>query len=206
MTHTTTNSPTESSSQRPLRRDAERNRVHVLEAAAELFALHGTDVSTAEIARHAGVGNGTIFRRYPTKADLVVAVVSSRHDMLERAVDASLACTDPWRGFEQFMRDALALHVDNHALLDAVMGTHADHPAMQKVHERVTATMARVLERAQAAGVVPRDLTAGDLPMLLCALVSTAHGCDNQPDDAQERYLDYLLAGLRACAPSSTVR
>ena len=63
---------------RPLRADAERNRKRLLDAAAAVFAEHGLEASTAEIARRAGVGHGTVFRRFPTKDDLVAAIVVDR--------------------------------------------------------------------------------------------------------------------------------
>jgi AcrR family transcriptional regulator len=79
---------------RPLRADAERNRRRLIDAAVEVFAERGLEASTAEIARRAGVGQGTVFRRFPTKDDLVAAIVVDRLTDIDAKVVA-LAANPP---------------------------------------------------------------------------------------------------------------
>src|SRR5207249_8795535 len=92
------------------RRDAKRNRERLVSAARELFASAGVDVSTREVARHAGVGVGTLYRHFPAREDLVDAVLGEAFDELIGLAKTALAEADPWRGFTRFVEEALVLH------------------------------------------------------------------------------------------------
>src|ERR1700730_13645758 len=81
---------------RPLRRDAERNRQRILKAASEAFNERGLEVSLDEIARYAGVGVGTVYRRVRTKEELVEALFMERLDSVAAIADQALAAPDPW--------------------------------------------------------------------------------------------------------------
>src|ERR1700712_1330894 len=85
--------------ERTLRADAERNRRRLIEAAREVFAEHGLDASTNQIARRAGVGVATLFRRFPTRDDLITATFADKMHAYAQAIDAALADPDPWQGF-----------------------------------------------------------------------------------------------------------
>jgi len=97
------------------RSDAKRNRVRLVASARELFAAHGVDVPAREVARHAGVGVGTLYRHFPERADLVDAVLEESFDELIALAEASLAEKDPWHGFKRFVEEALVLHGRNTA-------------------------------------------------------------------------------------------
>src|ERR1051325_8125083 len=88
---------------RPLRRDAERNRQRILEAASEVFNERGLEVSLDEIARHAGVGVGTVYRRFRSKEELVEALFMDRLDTVAAVADEALSTPDPWTGLVSFM-------------------------------------------------------------------------------------------------------
>src|SRR6516225_10472446 len=88
---------------RPLRRDAERNRQRILKAAAEVFNERGLDVSLDEIARHAGVGVGTVYRRFRTKEELIEALFLDRLDSVAAIADEADANPDAWCGLVSFM-------------------------------------------------------------------------------------------------------
>jgi AcrR family transcriptional regulator len=92
-----------SEADRPLRRDAERNRLRILETAQQVFADRGLDVSLDEIAQHADVGVGTVYRRFPTKEALVDAVFEHRLEQLVAIGREALADTDAWRGLVAFL-------------------------------------------------------------------------------------------------------
>src|SRR5690349_18328147 len=100
---------------KPLRADAERNRRRLLDAAAELFAAKGLSVGLDEIARHAGVGVGTAYRRFPDKAELIQALFDDRVAQLLALAEAGLADEDPWRGFVGFLDGATELQANNRA-------------------------------------------------------------------------------------------
>src|SRR6478672_1972093 len=110
---------------RPLRADAERNRKRLLDAAAEVFAEQGLEASTAEIARRAGVGQGTVFRRFPTKDDLVAAIVVDRLGEITETAAALLAGSPPGGRVLAFMTELAQIHVRDHGLVEAVNGTRA---------------------------------------------------------------------------------
>jgi AcrR family transcriptional regulator len=93
---------------RPLRRDAERNRQRILAAAGELFAERGLSVTLDDIARHAGVGVGTVYRRFPDKNELIDALFEDRLKALCAAAEAALASDDPWDGLVLFLERGVA--------------------------------------------------------------------------------------------------
>src|SRR5712691_13153333 len=88
---------------RPLRRDAERNRQRILKAASEAFNERGLEVSLDEIARYAGVGVGTVYRRFRTKEELVEALFLERLDSVAAIADDAFEAADPWSGLVSFM-------------------------------------------------------------------------------------------------------
>src|SRR5271154_473463 len=89
--------------------DAMRNRERLVAAARQLFALRGVEVSVREVARHAGVGVGTLYRHFPTREDLVDAVLEDAFEELIAIAQTALAEADPWRGFTRFIEEALVL-------------------------------------------------------------------------------------------------
>src|SRR5258708_29384286 len=87
---------------KPLRSDALRNRDRLLAAARELFAERGVDVAMADIARHAGVSNGTLYNRFPTREDLIEAVFTDRLEAIAALAAQAAEDDDPWRGFARY--------------------------------------------------------------------------------------------------------
>ncbi|MBI5105332.1 MAG: TetR/AcrR family transcriptional regulator [Solirubrobacterales bacterium] len=182
---------------RPLRADAERNRRRVLDAARDVFARRGLEAGVDEIARCAGVGVGTLYRRFPTKQDLLAAVIEDGFVRLMAALEETAAIEDPWASY------AAAAH----ALGDAIARDRGFHEAVQAAkHELVDfdALRAQLLEavgaplsRAQAAGVVRGDLTAQDL-LSLCAVAARLPEWRLREEPAiWRRYLSVVLDGTR---------
>jgi AcrR family transcriptional regulator len=179
---------------RPLRADARRNRERVIEAARETFAQQGKDAQMDDIARRAGVGVGTVYRHFPDKEALIHAVAARRFlDLIERAEQA-LEESDPWESFANFMRYGAALQARDRAFSEVVsLNPMPPAPAEgARLHELST----KLLKRAQKAGVVRADIPPDDIPMIMCGL---GHTLRMQSDDrAWERYIEVILAGLRA--------
>src|SRR3954468_9756557 len=105
--------PSEPGTARGLRVDAERNRRRIIAAAQEAFSDLGIDVPMAEVARRAGGGVGTLYRRYPTRADLVAAAFEEKMAAYAEAARVALADPDPWRGFCDYVRKICAMQADN---------------------------------------------------------------------------------------------
>ena len=134
-----------------LRRDARENRDRILAAARAAFAAEGVDVPVEAIAERAGVGMGTLYRRFPTKHDLVQAVIEESLDRFVVAAEEGLAEDDPWTGFTGFVERVLELHVENRALREVLAGTEHGH-ARDEVRRRVRPLVRRLIERAHADG------------------------------------------------------
>src|SRR5215467_385638 len=92
--------------ERPLRKDAERNRKRILHAAAEVFSERGLDATLDDVARRAGVGVGTVYRRFPDKQALVAELFTSRMDELAAAAEQACQARDPWEGLVSFLEYA----------------------------------------------------------------------------------------------------
>ena len=178
-----------------LRADAQRNLERVLEAAAEAFAEHGADVSVDEIARRAGVGHATVFRRFPTKDALLSAVVCKRIDDLAVHAQEALERPDPWEAFCDFVWFAGDVHASDRALHDAV-GRCADAPDVAASKAELDAAVEALIVRAQDAGALRRDVGAEDVSLLVgSAIKATMQSAD---PDAWRRYVGVVLDGLRA--------
>ncbi|HMI72272.1 MAG TPA: helix-turn-helix domain-containing protein, partial [Solirubrobacteraceae bacterium] len=108
---------------RPLRRDAERNRHRILEAAAEAFAERGLTITMDDIAEHAGVGVGTVYRRFPQKELLIEALFEERVGELVAMAERALEENDPWEALVGFLEGAQALQATNRGLKELVLST-----------------------------------------------------------------------------------
>lgn len=97
--------------ERPLRKDAERNRKRVLEAARELFAAKGLEPNLNDVARHAGVGVGTVYRRFATKEELLEAIFEDAMNQLTDLAEEALRKSDSWQGFAWFVEQQCQLTV-----------------------------------------------------------------------------------------------
>lgn len=182
-----------------LRADAERNRARIVAAAEEVFAERGLDAPVAEIARRAGVGAGTLFRRFPTKDDLVVAIFEQRVERFREYVEEALADPDPWHGFASVLERSASDMLRDRGLKQAVGQMDEAPTALHACHDDFHCSMGRLLEHAQAAGAVRADLTAEDMPFIMHAISGAATAAG---EDAWRRYVTMILDGLRATAPA----
>jgi AcrR family transcriptional regulator len=189
-------------STKPLRADAARNLTAILRAARTTFEEEGIDVGVDEVARRAGVGKGTLYRRFPTKESLVWAVMEDAVSELEELLDTEDADEprDAWERFEAFMESAARFQVDNRGFFEAVVSLLGEDEPPEHIHERALAVMGRQLERAQEAGVVRPDLAAADIGAVLKMIGSCQPQGAALPEELRQRYLRLLLDGLRAGA------
>ena len=183
-----------------LRADAARNRMRILAAASDVFAERGLDASTAEIARRAGVGEATLFRRFPSKDDLIVAILAEHMDgVIAPPRSASRSPTHGGRSSASSRRWS-SMQVGDRGALDAVKDECMTSPALAGRRKRVMELMSRAPRAAaQDAGVVRDDLTAPDLG-LLTAPASSVGGLafPGLRTDLWRRYLGVILDGHAA--------
>ena len=160
-----------------LRADAQRNYVRLLGAARECFAEDGLAVSVDEIARRAGVGHGTAFRRFPTKEALVEAVIAQELDRLLAEARTLLSRDDAGAAFEELFRTVASRYEENKALAEGYERCR-ELPQKAELHELAAA----LVRRAQKAGALRRDLTVDEIFELV---------------PAASRFPDVILDGLR---------
>lgn len=180
---------------RPLRADAARNRELILRTAADVFAEQGLDAGYDEIARRAGIGVGTVYRRFPERAELVQALFESRIGEIIALAEKAAENPDAFDGLAWFLERALAHQVADRGLKEVMSSTISadDHRAMGS--ERLGPVVEALLTRAQDEGAIRSDVAASDLGMqsMLISSMTTA----SQPD-LWRRYLALLLDGMRA--------
>jgi len=177
-----------------LRADAQRNLGRILEAAAEAYAELGPDVTIDEVARRAGVGHGTVCRRFPTKDRLRAAVIRARLDELLVRAHELLEKPDAGAAVEEFVWAAAESCRRDRALFEGIeeCGGFADvSEAKQDLHD----TVGKLIRRAQRAGTVRRGLDSRDIGALVGAAIQASTHAER--DDAWRRYVQVLLAGLR---------
>jgi AcrR family transcriptional regulator len=183
---------------RPLRADAARNRTRVLAAARAAFAESGLDVGVEEIARRAGVGKGTLYRRFPTKEALVRAIFEDRLDELGALADQCDGEPDAWDAFARFLAYAARMQASDQGFLD-VVAQRTGAVLSPQHRRRFLSILARPLQRAQGAGCVRGDLVPADVTLMLRMVgAATRQAPDGGSMEAHwPRYLALLLDGLR---------
>ena len=189
---------------RPLRADAARNRTRLLEAARELFAHRGLAVTMDEIARHAGVGVGTAYRRFASREALIAALFDDRFEQVVANAERALDDPDPWHGLVGFLDRMMAMQAKDRGLKELLHAPVELRERMVTVRERMNPLVEEIFARAQASGDLRADVEPMDLPaisMMLGAVVDL--GSDFSPE-LWRRYLNLLLDGLRARRDDAT--
>jgi AcrR family transcriptional regulator len=184
-------------SARPLRRDAERNRQRILAAAARVFTERGLDATLDEVARAAGVGVGTVYRRFPDKEALVAALFRERIDNLVTVAEDACSAADPWQAIVSYLEYAAAAMADDTGLRQLMMFGTYDRDQVCYARDRMRPVITKLVERAQASGDLRPDFEATDVKMIAFMLASLAEYAAEVAPDAWRRYLVMLIDGLR---------
>jgi AcrR family transcriptional regulator len=179
----------------PLRADAQRNLERVLDAAAELFAERGCGVSMDEIARKAGVGHATVFRRFPSKDDLISAVVSKQIHELIAYVGGALAEEDAGEAFRSFVWYAGEMHAHDRGLHEGFTRC-ADVGDVAEAKAELNRLIDQLIARAQQAGALRKDVSADDVSTLVGTAIRGAYG--SAEPELWRRYVAVVLDGLAA--------
>lgn len=190
----------------PLRADAARNRQAVVDAAREVFAKHGLEVALDEIARRAGTGNATLYRRFPTRADLVAAVFAKQMADHVAAVEAALADPDPWEGLRSYLVAVAAMQAADRGLADLVTIDVSAAPEIEVLRSRAFKGLVTLLERAKAAGALRADASPEDVLILLMANAGLVDRTARSAEVASARLVHLALDGLRAEAATEGPR
>jgi AcrR family transcriptional regulator len=181
-----------------LRADAERNRRALIDAAADLFAERGIEVTIAEIRERAGVGQGTVFRHFPTKEHLMAEVMRERMTKLAELATARLDADDPVDGLRDFMIAAAQSKAVDQEIYRLICETNA-LPAEdeRELRRELVGHVHRLLRRAQAAGAIRDDVVAEDILLLETAARQAGEALGGVAPELWRRYLDIVVDGLR---------
>jgi len=182
---------------RPLRRDAELNRQRILRAAAEIFTEQGLEATLDDVARQAGVGVGTVYRRFPDKEALADALFTDRLDALVALAEDALADPDEWGSLVSFLEQAGALLAADRGLRQLFMFATYGYDRVGQARARMQPLVSTLVSRAQAAGAVRADLCPTDVPLIEFMLAGVAEYTRNARPQVWRRYLALLLDGLR---------
>jgi len=185
---------------RPLRRDAERNRQRILEAASVVFAERGLRGSHDDIARAAGVGVGTVYRRFPDKEQLIDALFEARVEEIAEIARAAVADADPWGALVGFLIRSQELQNADRGLNEIVLGGARGAARAAAARSLIAPLVARVLQRAKDAGVVRADIELSDLPLIQLAIGTVAEASRDVAPNAWRRTMTLVLDGLRAAS------
>ncbi|MCK9930651.1 TetR/AcrR family transcriptional regulator [Frankia sp. Mgl5] len=180
-----------------LRVDAERNRQRVVAAARELFAELGIEVPMEDVARRAGVGVGTLYRRYPTRADLIAAAFEAKMSAYADAAQQALADPDPWHGFCGYVEQICAMQAGDRGFTTVLTMTFPTAKQFESDRARAFADFTTLVERAKAAGKLRADFVTEDMPMFLMANAGVLTATTDAAPDTWRRLVGYLL---QACA------
>jgi len=185
---------------RALRSDGVRNRELLLAAGESEFAEKGLDASVADITARAGVGKGTFFRHFPTKDDLVAAIVIKHVGELDVLGQRLTAATDAGDALLEF----LTIAADQRQQGDVeflIRGAMSD-PSLDQLRERFFGTVTALVTRAQDAGSIRTDITATDVISLMCAPSHIVKSLPGASPDLWKRYLALIFDGLRPAGAS----
>jgi AcrR family transcriptional regulator len=178
------------SASRPLRSDAAKNRERLLTAAGQVFEQKGLEASVADVARAAGVGMGTLYRRFPSKEALIEALVTEVLDATIVMAKQAAERTDG-SGLETFLDASGAYQAEHLGCLPKLW--NSDH-RMVRIARRLIADL---LADAQSHGRVRPDLTSTDISMVMWSIRGVLETTRTSAPDAWRRHLDLLIAGMR---------
>jgi AcrR family transcriptional regulator len=189
----------------PLRRDAALNRERILTAAAALFAERGLDVALEDIAARAGVGVGTLYRRFPNRESLVVSLFEDRLTSVIALAEEALDADDPWEGFVGFLERSQRLQAADRGLTEAMLDLGDGQERLSCVRSRIGPLVEEMVRRAQAQGTLRPDLCHTDVPLIHLMIANVVTYSASSNPEVWQRLLALVIDGLRTSrtAPSA---
>ncbi len=181
----------------PLRRDAERNRQLLLRTAYELMAVHGLDVPYEDIARAAGTGMGTVYRRFPQRQDLLDALFGEHIDTVIGLAEQAARDEDAWAGLARFLERQLEIEAGSRGLGELLRGRNRATELVRQAHDRMTPLIADLIARAVRAGQLPAGATPADFVAVHVMVGSVMDASRDFAPGLWRRALTVALAGLR---------
>ncbi len=181
-----------------LRADAERNRQRILDAARELFALRGLGVTLNDVAHHAGVGVGTVYRRFPDKQRLIEDLFDQQLEALAEMMKEAVVDPDAWHGLTRFMARALELQAADRGFKEIALGSEQTLSHGAQLRRRMLPMAAQLIERARQEGQLRADFVPQDIPITQLMIGAVIDAARDVKPDLWRRYLEIFLQGIRA--------
>jgi AcrR family transcriptional regulator len=180
---------------RQLRSDAERNRQRILDVAGDVFAEQGLAASMNDIAAAAGLGVGTVYRRFPDREDLIWAVFEQRLAHIEHLALKARNDPDPWHALVQFFEETIALEACDRGLAHLM-----DETLRRSLADRTDTirwAVRTLIVRARESGQLRADVDWGDFVVMRRMLTEAATTTRSVRPDNWKRMFTLLLDGLR---------
>lgn len=182
-----------------LRKDAERNRQRVLAAARELFAARGLEATLNDVARHANVGVGTVYRRFATKEELVEAIFEDGIDQVVCLAETALRHENSWNGFVWFVEHLCELTATDRGLREIVYSKAYGGNRVDCARLRLDPPVTKLVERARDDGYLRPEVCPTDMPVLGLLAGTMSEWAGHVDDQLWRRYVALLLDGMRRC-------
>lgn len=184
--------------QPPMRRDARVNLERILDSARVVFAEHGLEGKLADVAKHAGVGVGTVYRRFGSKEELIRALFLSRIDEVSAVAARAEELADPWEGLTYFLEQSGRMMAADQGLRDLVMNGRITKSDITDSREHFSRSLEVLIDRARGSGALRDDFEPTDVPAIMFMLQATNDFAGAQSPDLWRRMLALVLDGLRS--------
>jgi AcrR family transcriptional regulator len=191
-----TSSSGATSGERRLRRDAEENRRKILAAARDLFAEYGLEATLDDVARRAGVGVGTVYRKYPCREDFLDVLFTEAVDELADIALHAAEGRSAWDALVYFLERACARFAADRGLREIVLDACRGREGVECARHQLEPRIDQLVTAAKAEGRLRPDVDGSDLPQLLGMVVHTIDQAGDVRPDLWRRYLLLLLDGL----------
>ncbi|EGX55714.1 TetR family transcriptional regulator [Streptomyces zinciresistens K42] len=178
-----------------LRSDAERNRHRIADAARAAFRELGADAPIKEIAKRAGVGTATLYRRFPTREDLLAYVFADRLTGCEESVLTALTNPDPWQGLVDHVNHLAELQLEDRAFTAVFLYDFPHDSPVSRSRTEAGAALRRLLQTAKTAGDLRQDVDVDDVMLLLKAHDGVVRW-SSEPEQESQRLIERFLRSL----------
>jgi AcrR family transcriptional regulator len=187
--------------EKPLRADARRNREKVLAAARAVFSEQGVDAQMDDVARRADVGVGTVYRHFPTKDALLMALTDELFDVIAAHARELLSHEDPWEAFKDALWFGASKTAGDRAFSE-ILGAQKNARDRCAGEDDLVVTVGELMRRCIETGKMRPDVVIDDIPLVMCG-VGSASAIPHPTPDSWRRHLGIVLDGLRAEAASA---
>ncbi|MGW8529318.1 MULTISPECIES: TetR/AcrR family transcriptional regulator [Nocardiopsidaceae] len=187
---------------RGLRSDARHNRRRIMEAARAAFAERGIDVPMVAIARRAGVGPATLYRRFPTRETLVAEVFADEMAECAGLVDEALADPDPWRAFCTVLTEVCAMQAADKGFTEAFLAAFPDSDGFDERRVHVEHGLDELIRRAKESGRLRADFAREDIVLVLLANGGIVTSDPETTRAASRRLVAHMLRSFESAGGS----